>query len=394
MKKRSYFEFLIIAKDNSSKARLGQLLTPHGIIKTPNFILCGTKASLKSITPVQAFSEGIDIILSNTYHLMLSPGPELIKDHGGLHGFLNWKRPILTDSGGFQIFSLGGSNIQHLIKSKKQKNFRPNVRVTELGAYFKSHIDGYVYLLTPEKSIDIQNDLGSDFSLTFDECTRYNVDRLYTERSMNLSHRWSTRSIDRFIGNNNNHQALYGIIQGGIYPELRKMSVRFINNELFFGQAIGGSLGSDKLQMYDIISCIGDYLNRNRPTHLLGIGGSLDVWHGVEQGVDTFDCTHPTRLARHGGALVKPIFTKNKEYINLTNSRFKNSLKSIDGRCGCYCCRNFTCSYIHYLFKIKELLGGQLLTIHNVHFISKLFQLIRYSIKNQIFKEEKMKWLV
>jgi queuine tRNA-ribosyltransferase len=376
------FNFNITHRDPNSKARVGLLQTPHGTIETPNFIFCATKAALKGVTTAQAKEAGADIILSNTYHLLLQPGPELIAKHGGLHRFLGWDGPMLTDSGGFQIFSLGFGNVADEIKGRRSVPWgRSTLKITEEGALFRSYIDGQPILLTPERSIETQHGLGADLVVVLDECTPFHADYRYTERSMHLSHRWALRSLEAFKRLNDGRQALYGIVQGGIHPKLRQESASFVKNEPFFGQAVGGSLGGDKSQMHEVVAMAMESLDAGRPTHLLGIGGLTDILNGVKQGIDTFDCTHPTRLARHGGALVRPNIAEGKPHLNLKNSQFKEDLRPIDPNCDCHTCQNFTRAYIHHLIKAKELLSGQLLTIHNMAFMAKLGQKVRAAIK-------------
>lgn len=339
---------------------------------------------MKAITTQQLADVGAEIMLSNTYHLYLQPGADVVAENGGLHNMMGWQRPMLTDSGGFQIFSLGHGCVANEIKGRR--NFGKHtkktlLKITENGAFFKSYIDGSQHCITPEISIITQKKLGADIILAFDECTPFHVSEKYTERSMERSHRWEMRSLREFERlNDGNSQALYGIIQGGIYPSFRERSVAFVSENNFFGQAIGGSLGGSKEQMHDVVECVCSFIKNDRPTHLLGIGGMSDIVNGVKNGIDTFDCVHPTRLARHGGALVDPKLNGDKESIDITNACFKHDLNPISDFCDCYCCRNFSRSYIHYLFKAKEPLGGQLLTIHNARFMVRFMQNIREQI--------------
>ncbi|OIO59634.1 MAG: tRNA guanosine(34) transglycosylase Tgt [Verrucomicrobia bacterium CG_4_10_14_3_um_filter_43_23] len=394
MPEYSNFKFEIQNRDSESKARYGVLKTPHGDLETPNFIFCATKGAMKSVTTEHLRAAGADIILSNTYHMFVQPGPDLVAKHGGLHKFLNWDKPMLTDSGGFQIFSLGHGGVASEIKGNRQLTSQKMLKkIDEDGAIFRSYVDGTMHRLTPELSIDIQRKLGADIILVLDECTPFHSDRRYTERSMQRSHRWEKRSLEEFIRGDNGAQCLYGIVQGGIYPDLRKESASFVASEDFFGQAIGGSLGGGKEQMFDVVSFTTPYLHPDRPIHLLGIGGIRDIWNGVEQGIDTFDCVHPTRLARHGGALVHPAMGEGKEHINIKNARFKEDLGPIEAGCDCYCCQNFTRAYVHYLFQAKELIGGTLLTIHNIRFMCRLAKTIREAIRNGEFQAVKKTWM-
>ncbi|MDR1458394.1 MAG: tRNA guanosine(34) transglycosylase Tgt [Puniceicoccales bacterium] len=385
--------YKITHRDATSNARSGLLQTPHGKIETPNFVFCATKGAMKSVTTQQVKSAGADIILCNTYHLFLQPGGNLVQKHGGLHKMLNWNGPMFTDSGGFQIFSLGHGGVTAEIKGKSS-GVRPKtlLKIDEIGATFRSYIDGRTCLLTPEGSIKTQCQLGADIILALDECTPFHTNRLYTERSMNMSHRWELRSLVEFKKHDTSMQALYGIIQGGVYEDLRKTSAEFVNNNYFFGQAIGGSLGESKSQMHEIVHMTCQYVDNQKPTHLLGICGLGDIIHGITCGIDTFDCVHPTRLARHGGAILEPQHADGKEFINIKNSKFSEDLSPIDENCNCYCCKNFTKAYIHYLFKAKELLGGQLLAIHNIEFMSSFVKKIREAIKTGTFMDILKKW--
>ncbi len=394
------FNFEIIAKDKDSKARLGVIKTPHGNISTPNFIFCATKAAIKGLTPAQMRECGTQVILSNTYHLMLQPGSEIIEKIGGLQEYTGWRGPMLTDSGGFQIFSLGHGSVASEIKGKRLAT-HPNtlIQITEEGAKFRSYINGDIHLLTPEKSIQIQKQLGADLIVALDECTPFHVDKSYTENSLHLSHRWALRSLQEFIKGNNDRQALYGVLQGGVYTDLRKIAAEFISSHEFFGYAVGGSLGATKEQMQEVVSTTLSFVTRDRPVHLLGIGGISDIFYGVKKGVDTFDCVHPTRLARHGGALVKndcwtKIDGKVKEHISLSNKRFKEDASPIDANCPCYTCKNFSRSYLHHLFKAQELLGMQALTIHNVTFMNELMKDIRLSLAENKLNECQAKWCI
>ncbi len=396
----SNFVWKIKKKLKNNNARLGVISTPHGDIETPAFIFCATKAALKSFTTRDAKKNKTQIILSNTYHLMLQPGSDLIARHGGLHKFIGWDRPMLTDSGGFQIFSLGNGSVADEIKGRKtnSKIKKTLLNINEEGAIFKSYIDGKNLLLTPEKSIKIQRNLGADLIVVFDECTPFNVDKKYTYNSMLRSHRWSKRSINAFSTNykykekegSAGQQEIYGIIQGGIYKDMREESIDFNLNKIdTFGIAIGGSLGSTKEEMKEVVNFTAKKLNDKRPVHLLGIGDPIDIWTFVEQGIDTFDCVSPTRLARHGSALVKG----KKGKINLKNAKYKENMFPIDSECLCYTCKNFTLSYIYHLFSSQELLALQLLTNHNVFFMNKLMETIRLSIKENNFESKKKEWL-
>ena len=392
MSSPSAFRFDITYRDPSSRARLGVLSTPHGRVETPNFIFCGTKAAVKTLTPQQLKSAGTQIILSNTYHLMLQPGPDLIERMGGLHGFMGWDGPMLTDSGGFQIFSLGHGSVADEIKGRGGRKARKQsiLKITEEGAEFRSYLDGRKIFLTPETSIDIQRKLGPDLIVQLDECTPFHVDKAYTERSMLMSMRWGDRSLAQWQRSDDGRQRLYGIIQGGVYPELRKESASYTRDRPFFGTAIGGSLGSDKAQMYEVVSYCIPYIHPDRPVHLLGIGGIEDILQNARHGIDTFDCVSPTRLARHGWALKKGA---GRERINIRNAQFIESRSPIDDSCGCDTCKHHSMGYIHHLFRARELLGLQLLTVHNVFTMNRLLAEIRQAIRQGTLDILEKEWL-
>lgn len=378
---------------NLDKARLGEIATPHGNIQTPAFIFCGTKATVKGISPKQLLENKTQIILSNTYHLFSFPGSEYIKNRGGLHKFIGWDGPMFTDSGGFQIFSLGHGSVADEIKGRRC-GISTLAKINENGATFKSYWDGSEQLLTPEKSIKVQCDLGADLIVVLDECTPFHSDKKYTEKSMERSHRWEKRSLDEFMRRNNFSQALYGIIQGGIYPDLRKRSVDFVNEHSFFATAIGGTLGSTKSQMYEVVDMAMNGIDRSRPIHLLGIGGIADIFRGVRMGIDTFDCVHPTRIARHGGALVKVAYrdSYSREHINLKRSEYFEDDNPIESDCDCETCKRFSRAYLHYLLKAKELLALQAIAAHNIRFMNRLMEEIREGILNGNLDEVEEKW--
>jgi queuine tRNA-ribosyltransferase len=394
------FGFDILQRSSSSRARLGLLKTPHGDVETPNFIFCATKAAIKGLSPQDMRDAGTQIILSNTYHLMLQPGADVVASHGGLQKFTGWRGPMLTDSGGFQIFSLGHGSVASEIKGRRQ-SLRPKtlLRVTEDGALFKSYLDGKLHHLTPEESIRVQQKLGADLIVVLDECTPFHVDKSYTSESMHMSHRWAVRCLKEFSHTNDGSQRLYGIVQGGVYGDLRSEAAQFISEQDFFGHAIGGSLGANKHQMHDVVAITMSMLKESRPVHLLGIGGVSDIFNGVEQGIDTFDCVHPTRLARHGGALVPASYwSKNdgiaSEHINLRNGKYKLDNSPIDYDCECKTCKTFSRGYLHHLLKAKELLAHTAITLHNVFFMNLMMKEIRLAIKNDTLSAAKAKWVL
>lgn len=378
------FSYNVTARSGQGRAHCAIIETPHGCIETPNFIFCATHGAIKGATMDQIKATGAQFVLGNTYHLWLQPGPDVVERHGGLQRFTGWQGPMLTDSGGFQIFSLGYGGVVDEIKGKKDQSARPHslLKITEDGAFFRSYIDGTLCFLSPERSVQIQQKLGADFILPLDECTPFHMKKEETAASMRRSHRWEARSLQQFFTTYNAQQRMYGIVQGGVYEDLRRESIDFVNSQPFFAQAIGGSLGGSKQQMYEVVDFTMRYLVQDRPTHLLGIGGLRDILEGVQSGVDTFDCVHPTRIARHGCALIaKPEAEFAKEHINLKNKIYREDFSPIDPECDCYTCRNFTRSYLHHLFKAKESTGGLLLTIHNARFMVRWMESIRRAIR-------------
>ena len=383
--------FSIAASDEMS--RCGTISTLHGSVQTPAFIFCGTKASVKGIWPDQLVDNKTQIILANTYHLFLNPGGSSIKKMGGLHKCMNWNGPMLTDSGGYQIFSFGYGSVSNEIKGKRCGN-SSLLSIDDDGATFRSYWDGSYKLLSPEISIQTQVDLGADLIVVLDECTPFHTSRTYTENSMKRSHLWETRSFEEFKRLDNGTQALYGIVQGGIYPDLRKCSSEYVSSMPFFGTAIGGCLGKTKEQMYDVVAMALEHLDRSRPIHLLGIGEISDIFHGVELGIDTFDCVHPTRIARHGGALVDPKYRddRHKAHINLKNAKYEFDNAPIELECDCTCCKQFSRSYLHYLLKAGELLAIEAISVHNIRFMNRLMENIRSAINNHTFKNLMRYW--
>ena len=354
---------------NVGKARLGKLKTNYGTFDTPMFMPVGTLANVKTLTPEELYNMNSAVILSNTYHLWLRPGEDIVDKAGGLHKFMNYNGPILTDSGGFQVFSLA-----------KKKD------ITEEGVYFKSHLDGKRLFLTPELSIQIQNKLDSDIAMSFDECIPYPATYEYAKQSTERTIRWAKRGKEV---HSNSRQSLFGIVQGGEYEDLRKYSAEETVKLDFDGYAIGGtSVGEDKDTMYKMIDYAIKYLPLDKPRYLMGVGEPIDLLEGVERGVDMFDCVLPTRLARHGNA-----FTR-KGRINLKNLKYKEDFTPIEDNCDCYTCKNYTKAYIRHLITCEEMLGGRLLSIHNIRFLIKEMEEIRESIKNDKFlsyKEEFIK---
>lgn len=339
-----------------SGARAGVIHTPHGDIETPVFMPVGTLATVKSMTPEELKEVGSQIILSNTYHLFLRPGEDLIKEAGGLHKFMNWDKPILTDSGGFQVFSLSS-----------------NRKITEEGVEFRSHLNGEKLSLNPEKAMQIQNDLGSDIMMAFDECAPYPSDRDYIINSMNRTYRWLKRCKEAH--KNPDRQALFGIIQGGMYKDLREESAKQITSVDLPGYAVGGlSVGEPKPLMYDILEHTTQFMPKDKPRYLMGVGSPDDLVEGVVRGIDMFDCVLPTRIARNGTAMTS------EGKVVVRNATYARDFSPLDHECDCYTCRNYTRAYIRHLVKCNEILGARLISFHNIYFLHKLMKDIRHAI--------------
>ena len=363
-------KYRVIKKDTRTKARLGILETPHGVIETPVFMPVGTQATVKAMTPDELKEMGATIILGNTYHLYLRPGHKIIEKAGGLHKFMNWDRAILTDSGGFQVFSLSSLR-----------------KITEDGVEFRSHIDGSKHFFTPEKVIEIQNSLGADIIMSFDECAPYPADYDYVKKSMELTIKWAERG--KKAHKNTDRQALFGIVQGGTYKDLRKECAERLVDMDFPGYAIGGlSVGEPKDLMYEIIDFTTDYLPHDKPRYLMGVGTPEDLIEGVIRGVDMFDCVLPTRIARNG-----TVFTSRGKLI-VRDAPYAEDFSPLDEECDCYTCRNYSRAYLRHLFKAKEILAARLATYHNLYFLIKLMEKIREAIRQERlleFKEEFLK---
>ncbi len=412
------FNFKIEKKIEGALGRAGVLSTPHGDILTPSFVVVGTKATVKSVLPEKLIENKIQVVLANTYHLYLQPGDELIKKAGGLHQFMNWHGPMMTDSGGFQVFSLGVAYGKEL--SKVVSISDPSLLITERssaddgvpklatvgndGVSFRSHIDGSLHYITPEKSIEIQHNLGADIMFAFDECTSPVENNRYQEEALFRTHAWAKRSLKKHLelenekilqreGNDismTKQQALFGIVQGGRNEELRKKSAKEISEmqidgKGFDGFGIGGSFAKE--DMSTACKWVNEILPEDKPRHLLGIGEPEDLFMGVENGVDLFDCVGPTRIARNGS-----LFTRFGK-INLLNEKYKNDFSPIEEGCKCSTCKNYTKAYLSHLFRSKEMLGATLATIHNVYFINKLVQDMRTSILENRFTEFKNSFL-
>lgn len=364
-------KYNLIHQEKNTQARLGTMETNYGVVETPMFMPVGTRATVKGLTPEEVKECGSGVCLANTYHLWLRPGEDIVSYCGGLHKFMNYNGPILTDSGGFQVFSLA--------KNK-------NKDITEEGVHFKSHIDGQKLFLTPEKSIEIQNKLDSDIAMSFDECPPASANYEYLKNSVERTLRWAKRG--KKVHNNPN-QSLFGIVQGGAYEDLRKFSAIETVKMDFDGYSIGGVAndGESKEDMYKAIDYSVPYLPEDKVRYLMGVGEPVDILEGVERGVDIFDCVLPTRIARHGQA-----FTRVGK-INLNNAKYKKDLDPVENGCDCYCCKNYTKAYIRHLLSVKEVLGGRLLSIHNIRFLIKLTEEIRLAIKEDRFLDYKKDFL-
>lgn len=372
------FSFEVTHVDSVSGARTGIVTTPHGSFETPNYIFCGTKASIKNLSPAQMREAGTDIILSNTYHLMIQPGADIVEKMGGLQKFTNWHGPMLTDSGGFQVFSMGHGSCADEIKGRNTKKKENLLKIDESGAYFRSYMDGRQMCLNPEISMELQRKLGADFVVQMDECTAYQVTKDYTAKSMEMSMRWGDRSLAAFEKTHDGRQAVYGVVQGGVYEDLRAASADYVASRPFFGTAVGGCLGGSDDEMYGILEWIRGRLHPGRPVHFLGIGRMKDVFESVKYGIDTFDCVMPTRIARHGMALMKGV---KGERINLMNARFRDDPEPLDPTLDIPCSRDYSKAYIHHLMKAGEMLAFQILSQHNVATINRLMREVRVAIK-------------
>ena len=352
----------LVAEDRKTGARAGLLHTPHGVFKTPMFMPVGTQATVKTVTPEELEEMGAQIILSNTYHLFLRPGTELIHEAGELHRFMNWNKGILTDSGGFQVFSLGAMR-----------------KITEEGVYFRSFLDGSKQFLSPEISIRAQEDLGSDIAMAFDECIPYPADYEYARKSTERTTRWAKRCIK---AHQRTDRGIFGIIQGGMYKDLRKQSAMEISSLPFDGMAVGGlSVGEPHDLMYDILEETIQWMPKGKARYLMGVGTPDCLVEGVARGVDMFDCVFPTRVARNGMAMI------HTGRMNMKNKQYERDFRPIEESCGCYTCRNYTRAYIRLLYKSEELLVFRLVTIHNLYFLLQFMRDMREAIVQGNFSE-------
>ncbi len=391
-------KFTIEKKLGNGRGRAGTITTPHGDIQTPAYIVVGTKATVKALTPEQVISLGTQAILANTYHLYLEPGEEVLKKAGGFAPFMNWKGPTFTDSGGFQAFSLGAAfnnkvgkigNVKMEINKDRDEDLATQhnnalAKVDEDGVTFKSIIDGSSHRFTPERSMEIQHVIGADIMFAFDECTSPLAPHSYQKEAMDRTHRWAKRSLD-FHRSAKTNQALFGIVQGGRFEDLRKESAKIIGSMDFDGFGIGGSF--DKEDLHTAVGWVADVLPEGKPRHLLGIGEPLDLILGIENGMDTFDCVVPTRIARNG-----TIYTK-KGKIHIASPQYKMDFSKLDDGCECYTCTNYTKAYVSHLFRVKEIMASVLGSIHNLYFLVNLVKNARTAILEGKFEEFKVEFI-
>lgn len=399
-------EFQTLSHDPHTRARCGVLQTPHGAIHTPSFVAVGTQATVKAVGSDDLKKIGVQVLIANTYHLHLRPGEGVIAQLGGLHRFMGWDGPIMTDSGGFQAFSLGAAlehgvgkiasifpdEVEaatrggHLSKARQGQSL---VKITEEGIEFRSHLDGSPQKFTPENTIEIQKKLGADMIFVLDECTSPLHDYEYTKRAMERTHRWAVRALEHFHKIADGRQAIFGIVQGGAYQDLREESARFIARLGFDGFGIGGSVGRSKEDLYRVLDWTVPLLPEKKPRHLLGIGEIEDIFHAVARGIDLFDCVAPTRMARNGALWVKDA---ENFRINITNAAYKTDPRPIAEDCACYTCQNFSRAYLHHLLLAKEILAMRLATIHNLYFLESLMRQIRQAIRDCALVELAASW--
>jgi queuine tRNA-ribosyltransferase len=368
--------FKIIHTSTKSRARVGKITTPHGIIDTPNFVAVGTNGTIKALDSILVQELGLQLMFCNTYHLLLQPGTKVVKEAGGLHQFINRKLPIITDSGGFQVFSLAYGSVASELKSQGTKKTDGSVlKITEEGVLFRSYRDGSKVLLTPESSIAAQKDLGADIIIPFDELPPYHICSKLLEESLERTHRWEKRSLDAHL-KNPQRQAMYAVIHGGVSSALRRKSCEFLAELPFDGFAIGGSVGKNKTEMIEMLSNLLPFIPSNKPNHLLGIGDLTSIDASIPLGIDTFDSSYPTRAARHGMALTS------QGNLNITKGENALNFGPIDKECGCPTCRQFSLAYLHHLFKAREMTALSLTTIHNLYFMVQLMNTYREKILN------------
>ena len=369
--------FEIGARDGA--ARAGVVHTPHGSVRTPAFVPLASTATVKSLHAAEVAALGCEMVLGNTFHLFIQPGAELIRELGGLHEFMGWRGAIITDSGGYQVFSMGHGSVAEEIKRRRDRRESMVMSIEEEGVRFRSYLDGRERFMGPETSMEVQAALGSDIALAFDECTPFHVERDYTRASMERTHRWLDRCVTWWRERAAADQLLYGIVQGGVHEDLRAESSAYVAAAGVDGIAIGGSLGREKEEMRQVVEWSLRGLPEGPPRHLLGIGDVDDLVHAVGAGIDSFDCATPTRLARHGTALVPD--PDKRWRLDLTKSAQRKSREPIDERCPCAACREHTRAYLHYLTRANELTAKRLITLHNLTFMQRLMEGMRAAIE-------------
>jgi len=369
------FDFKIIHQSSRSRARVGKIITPHGEIDTPNFVAVGTNATLKALDSEAVDAIGLQLMFCNTYHLIVQPGTQTVRKAGGLHRFMNRKQPLITDSGGFQVFSLAYGSVHDEIKSRGKKKQNGSVlQINEEGVLFRSYRDGAKILLTPESSVQAQKDLGADIIIPLDELPPYHISKESLRDSFDRTHRWEKRSLAHHLKSPNN-QAMYAVVHGGVDLELRKQSCRELTQSPFDGFAIGGSVGKNLKELIDVCSFTQQHLPKEKPNHLLGIGDLKSLEAIVPLGIDTFDSSYPTKAARHGLLLTK------SGGIKIAQNCYKEQFCPIEPDCSCMTCQNYSLGYLHHLFKAKELTAYTLATIHNLHFMVQLMHRYRHDIQ-------------
>jgi len=384
------FSFKILGTDKMTRARLGEINTAHGKIKTPAFVAVGTGATVKSLTPEEIKETKTQVFFVNTYHMLFRPGIEVVKKCGGLHQFSNWNGPIMTDSGGFQAFSLGDSGPRNL-----NNNLKSFVQIKDEGIYFKSVWSGEKIFLGPKESIKAQMDLGSDIMMAFDECTFYPITKKRAKLAMERTHLWAKECL-KTAGPYPRERALYGIVQGSVFQDLRIESAEYIANLPFDGLALGSVANSQepREKIFSVLDWTLPILSETqKPIHFLGIGEIEDIFLSVEKGIDTLDCVTPTRLARMGWLFNKKAGLKNKFRFDINLAKYARDTKPIDEICHCYTCQNYQRAYLHHLFRTRELLGYRLATLHNLNFFGNLFEEIRKAISENQFTQLKEEWL-
>lgn len=370
----SSFRFELLHRSTKSRARVGRIHTPHGIIDTPNFVAVGTNGTVKTLDNSMLHDIGLQLMFCNTYHMLLQPGTDIVRQAGGLHSFINRKMPIITDSGGFQVFSLAYGSVADELKSRGTKKTGGSVlKITEDGVLFRSYRDGAKVLLTPESSIKAQKDLGADIIIPFDELPPYHIAPTALKESLARTHRWEQRSLEAHL-QNRQEQAMYAVVHGGIDPELRKVSCDFLTKLPFDGFAVGGSMGKNKEEMHTLLSYTMPLLPEDKPNHLLGIGDLASIERSIPLGIDTFDSSYPTRAARHG------ILFRSEGGLNILKKENAATFAPIDKKCQCPTCTRFSVAYLHHLFKAREATSLSLATVHNLYYMIQLMQKYREAI--------------